>query len=83
MTRWQLQDAKSRLSEVIDRALGEGPQIITRHGEETAVVLSASEYRRLRLQRQPLGDFLRSSPLAGSGIDLTRDKSPHRPDVKL
>lgn len=44
---WQLQTAKQRLSELVDRALDEGPQIITRHGREVAVVLSFDGYRQL------------------------------------
>ena len=44
---WQLQTAKARFSEVIDRACHEGPQIITRHGSERAVVLSIQDYKSL------------------------------------
>ena len=40
MATWQVQNAKARLSEVIERACTEGPQMITRHGAERAVVLS-------------------------------------------
>lgn len=47
MVAWQLQDAKARLSEVIERAHTEGPQTITRHGAERAVVLSIEDYRAL------------------------------------
>jgi prevent-host-death family protein len=44
---WQIQDAKQRFSEVI-RAVGhDGPQIITRHGEDVAVIIDIAEYRRL------------------------------------
>jgi prevent-host-death family protein len=45
---WQLQTAKQRFSELVDRALDEGPQVITRRGREVAVVLSFDDYRRLR-----------------------------------
>jgi antitoxin Phd len=83
MGKWQLQDAKSRFSELIDRALDEGPQVITRRGEETAVVMSAEEYKSLRLRRQPLGEFLRESPLAGSKIELGRIKDRPRGDLAL
>jgi prevent-host-death family protein len=44
---WQLQEAKQKLSQVVRRALEEGPQTITRHGEEAVVVIAASEFRRL------------------------------------
>lgn len=75
---WQLQEAKNKLSKVVDEALKEGPQIITRRGEATAVVLSYEEYRKLTLERQPLSEFFRNSPLADVDLDLTRDKSPLR-----
>ena len=45
---WQIQDAKNKLSEVIARALKQGPQLITKHGEKTVVVISYAEYERLK-----------------------------------
>lgn len=45
--RWSLQDAKNKLSEVVDAASGGRPQIVTRRGVETAVVLSYGEYERI------------------------------------
>jgi antitoxin Phd len=72
---WQLQEAKGRLSEVIERALKEGPQIITRHGVETAVVLSLAGYKKLSLGRKRLVEFFQESPLVGVDLDLTRDTS--------
>jgi prevent-host-death family protein len=47
MATWQLQDAKTRLSEVIELARNDGPQTITRHGNPRAVLLSIEEYRAL------------------------------------
>ncbi|MCU1685517.1 MAG: prevent-host-death family protein [Amycolatopsis sp.] len=44
---WQVQDAKQRLSELLRKAAAEGPQFVTRHGEEVAVVLDISYYRQL------------------------------------
>jgi prevent-host-death family protein len=44
---WQLQDAKQRFSEVIRKAESEGPQFVTRHGEEAAVLISVADYRAL------------------------------------
>lgn len=44
---WQVQQAKAQLTELIQRARNEGPQIITRHGKEQAVVLSIEDYRAL------------------------------------
>ena len=59
MPSWQVQDAKARFSEFLETALKEGPQIVTRRGVETAVVLSIEEYRRLKQASGPgLKDFL-------------------------
>lgn len=44
---WQLQEAKNRFSEVVNRALKDGAQTITRHGKPVVVVLSQEEFRRL------------------------------------
>lgn len=71
----QHQEAKDRLSEIIERALKEGPQIITRHGVETAVVLSLADYKKLSLGHKRLVEFFQESPLAGVDLDLTRDTS--------
>ena len=54
---WALQDAKNRFSEVVDRAIAEGPQTITRRGKETAVVVSMGEFKRLSAPRGSLVTF--------------------------
>lgn len=53
MQSWKLQDAKARFSELIDTALRKGPQIVTRRGEETAVVVPIEEWRRLKQAARP------------------------------
>lgn len=78
---WQIQDAKNKLSEVIARALKQGPQLITRHGEKTVVVVSYAEYEKLRKSQGKLSEFFRASPLVG--VDLTRDKSLSRKGIEL
>ncbi len=80
---WQLQEAKNKLSEVVDEALSHGPQIITKRGVETAIVLSYADYRKLLLNQQKLSDFFRESPLVGVDLDLTRATSPSREDIAL
>lgn len=80
---WQLQEAKSKLSQVVDNAISDGPQVITRRGVQVAIVLSYSEYRKLVSRRGGLLAFFRNSPLAGVGLDLARDTSPVRKDVTL
>jgi prevent-host-death family protein len=47
MNKWQLQDAKARFSELIDETLEHGPQVVTRRGIDTAVVVSVEEWHRL------------------------------------
>lgn len=62
MARWQVQEAKTRLSELIEEAQSKGPQFITRHGTERAVVLSISDYRALTAHRPNLKDYLLAGP---------------------
>jgi antitoxin Phd len=57
MGSWQVQQAKSRLTELIRDAKTRGPQIITKHGSETAVVLSIAEYKALQYP-EPKMDFV-------------------------
>jgi prevent-host-death family protein len=78
---WQIQDAKNKLSEVIAQAIKQGPQLITRRGEKTAVVVSYAEYEKLCKSQGKLTEFFRTSPLAG--IDLARDKSAPRDEARL
>jgi prevent-host-death family protein len=80
---WQLQEAKSKLSEVVDEALSDGPQLITRRGVETAVLLSYADYQQMLLNRQKLSDFFRQSPLVDADLDLSRDPSPLRADIEF
>jgi antitoxin Phd len=47
MTKWQLQEAKARFSELIDDTIEKGPQVVTRRGIDTAVVVSIDEWRKL------------------------------------
>ncbi|HET9212326.1 MAG TPA: type II toxin-antitoxin system Phd/YefM family antitoxin [Thermoanaerobaculia bacterium] len=78
---WQIQEAKNKLSEVVEEAIENGPQILTRRGEEVAVVLSLSEYRKLKKKQTSLSEFFRQSPL--EDLELERDRSPVRPGPEL
>lgn len=49
---WKLQDAKARFSELVDRALTEGPQHVTRRGAPTVVVISELEYEKSKQARK-------------------------------
>jgi prevent-host-death family protein len=80
---WQIQDAKNKLSEVIQRALTQGPQVITKHGEKTVVVISYAEYKKFTQSQSSFSEFFRSSPLAGIELDLTRNKDLSRKEIDL
>lgn len=77
---WQLQDAKQRFSELVRRALDEGPQMVTRHGEEAVVVVSARQYRELAGESD-FKQFLLAGPDL-SVLDLERSRELPR-DVEL
>lgn len=80
---WQLQEAKNKFSEVVEEALSDGPQVITKRGVEAVIVLSYREYRKLLTSQKKLSEFFRQSPLVGSDLDLNRDQSAVRPDIAL
>ena len=79
---WQLQEAKNKFSNLVERARKNGPQIVTKHGQEAAVVLSVEEYRRLTRPKTDLVSFLRKSPLAGVNLEITRNKDLPR-DIEI
>jgi prevent-host-death family protein len=62
MARWQVGEAKKRLSEVIEEAQRNGPQFITRHGAERAVVLSIDDFRSLTAHKPGLKDYMLGGP---------------------
>ena len=74
-------EGKNKFSELVANAAKGEPQVITKNGKETAVVISIADYQRLKVNQGSLGDFLRNSPLAGSDIDLTRNKDTGRPTL--
>jgi prevent-host-death family protein len=74
---WQVQEARARLSHLIDQALAGRPQRISRRGAEVVVLVSAADYDRLMTPREDLVEFFRRSPLAEAmakgQLDLDRD----------
>jgi len=64
---WQIQDAKQRFSEMIRAVASDGPQVITRHGEDVAVVVAISEYRRLTRPAADLAGVLLGGPKFDDG----------------
>jgi antitoxin Phd len=79
MDTWKLQDAKARFSEVVDRALRDGPQVVTRHGENTVVIVA---YRKFVGAEpvQDFKDFLMSIPRVGLDIKPSR-RRPRRTEL--
>jgi prevent-host-death family protein len=75
MQAWQLQEAKARLSEVIQKAINEGPQDNSLRGRPAAVVLSHADYAMLTRPKPSFTAFLRDSPLHGMDLELERDSS--------
>jgi prevent-host-death family protein len=77
MSTWQLQDAKARFSELVDKVKESGPQIVTRRGVEEAVIMSMDEWRRLQQASRP---NIKELLLSGPKFDL---KLPKRGKWKL
>lgn len=73
---WKLAEAKNKLSEVVRRALEEGPQRVMRR-KDAVMIISENDFRRLTGERKSFRDFLFDAP-ALDGLDLERDRSPMR-----
>jgi prevent-host-death family protein len=73
---WQVQEAKQRFSELLRSVEAEGPQFVTRHGEEVAVVVSIAEYRHLRNEGKDFKEFLQSAP--DLDLEISRSAIPAR-----
>ncbi len=82
MQTWQLQEAKGKFSEVVKRAQNQGPQNITVHGEPVAVLISRRDYLKLIHPKPSLVELLRTSPLVGSNLEITREQTSTR-KIKL
>ena len=83
-SRWHLQDAKARFSELVRRARRDGPQHVTVRGRDEVVVVAAEEFRRLKGDRTgaALVEAMQSSPYREIDIEPRRERSPVR-DVTL
>ncbi len=75
---WQLQEAKAKFSEVINEAIQHGPQIITKHGIETALLISINDYKKVNKKESKISQFFRNSPLVNINLDLSRPKDISR-----
>ena len=79
---WQIQEAKNKLSEVIDKTLHDGPQVITRRGKKVVIMMSVKEYEEKVSNKKRLGDFFKDS-LLNSDIPLERDKDTTLREISL
>ena len=79
---WQVQEAKQRFSELVQRALDEGPQFVTRRGKDAVVIVAADEYRRLAGGQPDFKAFLLSAPNL-SEVDLDTPKRDLPREIEL
>ena len=75
---WTVADAKARFSEVIEKARRGAPQIITKNGRPTAVLVSIEEWEKRTARSGSLAEFLLASPLRGADLEIERSKDEAR-----
>lgn len=84
MHSWPVQDAKARFSEFVDACIAEGPQVVTRRGTETAVLVSMEQWRRLQATPRPsLKDLLLADTARVELLVPEQDKAHRRQTVTL
>ena len=84
MRTWPVQDAKSRFSELLDTTLAEGPQIVTKRGVETAVLLPIEQWRRLeRMTRPNLKEMLLAPEARTESLTPPRRRHRRRAPVVM
>ena len=74
MNTWPVQDAKARFSELLDACVNEGPQLVTRRGAETAVLVPITEWKRLSNSARPSLKFLLLSDIGRTDLKLPQRK---------
>ena len=75
---WTVAQAKAKFSEIIERAMSEGPQTITRNGRTAAMVVGAEEWQQKTKRVGNLAEFFAESPLQRSGLKVRRLKGRPR-----
>jgi antitoxin Phd len=78
MNTWPVQDAKAHFSELLNTCISEGPQMITRRGEEAAVLVSITEWRQLHHAARPSLKSLLLSEIGKTELDLPQRSSAKR-----
>ena len=79
---WQLQDAKSKFSKLVEKAINDKPQFVTKHGNNAVVILSFEDYKKIIKPKTDLVTFLQNSPLSEIELDISRNSDLPR-DVEL
>jgi prevent-host-death family protein len=69
---WQIKDARANFSALVDKAISDGPQIVTRNGKKTVVVVSADEWERRKRHPGDLVEFFANSPLREESLEIER-----------
>jgi prevent-host-death family protein len=77
IVEWRLADAKNRFSELVNRALAEGPQLVRRR-HDAVVIVARRDYEKLTGERPGFKEFLTGKGPSLQGLNLTRDRSPMR-----
>ena len=75
---WQLQEAKKHFSEVVDLAIKQGAQTVTKHGRPAVVIVSAAEFEAIRKPKRTLVEALRACPAGLAEIIPPREKERSR-----
>lgn len=79
MQSWSVQDAKARFSQFLETCLSEGPQMVTRRGAEAAVLVPATEWRRLQAAARPsLKELLMSNQARTENLVPARGRARRR-----
>jgi prevent-host-death family protein len=81
---WQVQEAKQRFSELVERAVAEGPQIVTKHGVPTVAVVEIDAFRRLQGRPRDFKEHLLSIPrIDDLDLDGLRDRNDVGREIDL
>lgn len=84
MQTWPVQDAKARFSEFLDACVSQGPQVVTRRGSETAVLVPIAEWRRLQVAARPsLKELLLTDSARTDQLVPARAEARRRPATTL
>ncbi|MXX23580.1 MAG: type II toxin-antitoxin system Phd/YefM family antitoxin [Alphaproteobacteria bacterium] len=77
---WQAQEARAHFSAFLEASVKEGPQIVTRRGVETAVLLPIEQWRELQKPEKPsLKEALLAPKPRTEMLTPPRSRSRHRP----